>query len=330
VTKINEKTILVDGLRINYKIAGSGPAILVLHGWGGSSNSWIKVQEILAKKGFKVVVPDLPGFGKSATPKDSWGIKAYTDFVLSFVKKIELEDFFLIGHSFGGRISIRLAAYYPKKIKKLILCDAAGIKLELDFKAKIVYFLSKMGNTVFSPKFLARFKDSARNFFYIFLRHKDYTKADGVMKEIMKKVIYEDLLPDLEKIKIKTLVIWGEKDKLVPLKYAYVFEEKVKGSKLEVMLGIGHSPHLEDPKNLSEIITGFTSSNILNLLSRLRSTEPPPTAFLLNGFISSSFFLIASKISHLLQILFLEGSKHFSHLMIFPELFWFLIFLSTI
>ena len=257
---INEETILVDGLRVNYKIAGSGPAILVLHGWGGSSNSWIKVQEFLAENGFKVIIPDLPGFGKTPSSKDPWGIKAYVDFILSFIKKIELENFILLGHSFGGRTSIRFAAHYPDMIKKLILCDAAGIKLELDFKAKVIYFLSKIGNMIFSPKFLVRFKDSARNFFYIFLRHKDYAKADGIMKETMKKVISEDLTPDIEKIKAKTLIVWGKKDKLVPLKCAYIFKEKIKESKLEIMPEIGHSPHLEDPKNLSRIITKFLSN----------------------------------------------------------------------
>ena len=255
--KITEEKTFVDGLRINYKVAGSGPAILVLHGWGGSSDSWVKVTEFLAEKGFKVFSLDFPGFGKSATPKDTWGIKAYTDFVFGFAKKMELKEFFLLGHSFGGRVSIRFSVLYPGKVKKLVLCASAGIKGNLDFKARVIYMVARLGNMVFSPKIMARLKDSARNVLYTFLRRKDYVKAKGVMKEVMKKVIEEDLSSDLGKIKSETLVVWGEKDKLVPLKYAYIFKEKVKNSELEVIPGIGHSPHLECPKELSSIILKF-------------------------------------------------------------------------
>ena len=106
-------------------------------------------------------------------------------------------------------------------------------------------------------KILKRFKDSARNLFYIFLRHKDYIKANGTMRETIKKVLDEDLLPELSKIQTKTLIIWGDKDRMVPVKYAYIFKEKIENAKLEILPKIGHSPHLEAPENFSEIIINF-------------------------------------------------------------------------
>ena len=93
---MHEEKILIDGLKINYKIAGQGPAILILHGWGGSSDSWISVQEILAKEGFKIIVPDFPGFGKSETPFEPWGVREYSNFVLNLTKILELQKFFLL------------------------------------------------------------------------------------------------------------------------------------------------------------------------------------------------------------------------------------------
>lgn len=256
---IEEKEILINNLKANYKIAGEGPAILVLHGWGGSSDSWIKVIQILTKEGLKVICPDFPGFGKSKTPLEPWSIDDYIKWVVDFANSQNLEDFFIISHSFGGRVAIKFVANYPERVKGLILCASAGIKPKPGLKTKIIFRLSKIGNAIFTPKYLVRFKDGTRNLFYVFLRHKDYVKANGTMKETIKKVLEEDLLPDLSKIKTKTLIIWGKNDKMVPLKYAYFFKENIENSKLEIIPKVGHSPHLEVPEKLSEIILKFIS-----------------------------------------------------------------------
>ena len=254
---MHEEKILIDGLKINYKIAGQGPAILILHGWGGSSDSWISVQETLAKEGFKVICPDFPGFGKSETPFEPWGVKEYSKFVLNLTKILELQKFFLLGHSFGGRVAIKFSVLYPEKIKSLILCNSAGIKQKWGFREKFIFRLSKLGNAIFTFPPLKRFKNKFRNLFYIFLRHKDYAKVEGTMRKIFKKVLTEDLLKDLPRIKTRTLIIWGEFDKLVPVKYAHTFKEKIENSKLEILLKIGHSPHLEVPEKLAKIIIQF-------------------------------------------------------------------------
>ena len=254
---MHEEKILIDGLKINYKIAGQGPAILILHGWGGSSDSWISVQEILAKEGFKIIVPDFPGFGKSETPFEPWGVREYSNFVLNLTKILELQKFFLLGHSFGGRVAIKFSVFYPGKIKSLILLDSAGIKQKWGLEEKLIFRLSKLGNAIFTFPPLKRFKNKFRNLFYIFLRHKDYAKVEGTMRKIFKKVLTEDLLKDLPRIKTRTLIIWGEFDKLVPVKYAHTFKEKIENSKLEILLKIGPSPHLEVPEKLAKIIIQF-------------------------------------------------------------------------
>ena len=252
-----EKEIYVNRLRTNYKIAGSGPAILILHGWGGSSDSWMAVQKILSKNGFTVICPDLPGFGKSLTPLSAWGVGEYMRWVANFVDALRLERFVLLGHSFGGRIAIKFASDYSDRLNDLILCDSAGIRPELNLKARLVFSLAMIGNTILSPRHLVRLKNAVRNFFYVFLRHHDYVKAKGVMRDIMKKVITEDLLSILPKIKTKTLLIWGEKDRLVPIKYAYIFREKVANSELKIIPKVGHSPNLEAPQELSNLILNF-------------------------------------------------------------------------
>lgn len=254
---MQEEKITINNLEVNYKIAGLGPALLILHGWGGSSDSWVAVQRILANQGYKVICPDFPGFGKSITPPKPWGIGDYTDFLLNFIQELGVNDFFLLGHSFGGRVAIKSTIQYPEKVNGLILCGSAGIKPKAGIKTKIISRLAKIGNALFTPKILNRFKDAVRNLFYVFLRHKDYVKAKGTMRETIKRVLEEDLLPDLSKIKTKTLLIWGGADKMVPVKYAHIFKERIVDSELKILPKTGHSPNLECPEKLSEIILDF-------------------------------------------------------------------------
>lgn len=256
---IKEKEIFINGLKINYKVAGQGPAILILHGWNGSSDSWKKVIEILSRN-FLVICPDFPGFGKSQTPKNPWNLTDYVNWLKNFVDSIGLKDFFLFGHSFGGRVAIKFSISCFEGVKKLILISSAGIKPKLSLESKLIFFLAKIGNAFFTPKPLNRFKEGAKNLFYLFFRHRDYAKAKGILRETMKKIVEEDLLPLLSEIKTKTLLVWGQKDKLVPLKYAFLLKENIKNSELKILPKIGHSPHLEAPEKLVEVILPFISN----------------------------------------------------------------------
>ncbi len=254
---MKEQKILVGNIRVNVKIAGDGQPLLILHGWGGSSDSWLKVQKLVALAKYRVIVPDLPGFGKTRTPLRPWSVTDYSNFVLKLTEKLELQNFYLLGHSFGGRIAVKFASSYPEKIQSLILCDSAGIKPKLGFKSGFVFTLSRIGNALFTPKIFSRFKDGARNFFYLFIRKYDYAKAQGVMKETILRVLEEDLMKELPQIKNRTLVVWGRRDKLVPVKYAYDFFEQIENSKIIILPKIGHSPQLEVPERLAEIIISF-------------------------------------------------------------------------
>ena len=257
---MREEKVLINGINVNYKIAGEGPAILVLHGWGGSSDSWKDVIRILSAKRYMVVCPDFPGFGKSDLPTEAWGLEEYADFIFNLATQLGLKEVVLIGHSFGGRVSVKLIGKHPDLVKKLILCSSAGIKTHPGLKTSLIYVVSRIGNAILTPKFLRRFKNEARAFLYTLIKSRDYVKAGGIMKEIMKKVLAEDLTPGLSKIRVKTLLVWGEGDKLIPVKYARIFNEEINGSKLIVLPKIGHSPHLEMPEELSEIIDKFICS----------------------------------------------------------------------
>jgi len=247
-----EKNIEINGVKIFTRIAGEGDPFLILHGWGASSKSWIKIQEKLSEN-FKVFSLDFPGFGKSDLPPSAWEVQDYVHLVLDYAKEIELKKFHLLGHSFGGRVCIKLAAQFPEKIDKLFLIDTAGIKVKNGLKIRlakiIVSFLS-----IF--KIIPGFKFGRKIFYRFVLRQTDYLKARGVMKETFKKVIREDLTPLLKKITAPTLIVWGEKDKMTPIKDAYLIKQKIKNSKLEIF-DCGHSPHLDMEDVLVKTILDF-------------------------------------------------------------------------
>jgi pimeloyl-ACP methyl ester carboxylesterase len=253
---MEENKILINGIKVNYKISGEGKPLVILHGWGGSSDSWLKIIKEL-EKDFKIICPDLPGFGKSETPKIPWNLKDYVKWVKEFTGNLNLEKFFLIGHSFGGRIAIKFSIAFPEKVQKLILCNSAGIKQNKNLKEKIIFLLALLGNAILSPKIFQRFKDKARNLFYRFLRNLDYAKANETMKETMKKIIQEDLLPDLSFLNVKTLIVWGERDNVLPLDHAFIFKSKIPDSEIKIFPEVFHSPHLENPEKLIQAIIQF-------------------------------------------------------------------------
>ncbi|MFH1841161.1 MAG: alpha/beta hydrolase [Candidatus Nealsonbacteria bacterium] len=235
--------------------------ILILHGWGSSLKSWIGVKEILEKKGNRVFVPDLPGFGESSLPEKPWSVSDYVEWVNKYAEKNNLSQFFLSGHSFGGRIAIKLSAKYLEKVSGLILIDSAGLDREknLSFRQRIVFNFSKVRNIIVSFPFLGKILyPFFQKLSYFLAGNRDYYLIKNqVMKETFKKVISEDLSSLLPEIKAKTLIVWGEKDKLTPLESAFLIKKKVSNSILEVIPKIGHNPHLEAPDILADKILKF-------------------------------------------------------------------------
>jgi pimeloyl-ACP methyl ester carboxylesterase len=235
--------MIIKGLRINYKILGEGKPLLILHGWGSRSANWQKVGELLAEKGIKVIVPDLPGFGQSDRPKEVWSLDDYCDFVEEFAKNLGLERFSLLGHSFGGSLALKLSLRIPEKIDRLYLVSAACFRRK-SIKKRILFVLAKVFKIFSFIPFL-------RKAFYKFIvRKSDYSYTDGIMKEIYLKAIKTDLSDILEKIELPTNIIWGEKDGITSLKQAKIINQRIKDSKLIVIPGADHDLNTKYPEEL--------------------------------------------------------------------------------
>ena len=234
--------------------------ILILHGWGRGNFSWQETKQILEKNGFLVFAPDLPGFGQEPPPEKPWALDDYLEWINEYINKNELTEFFLLGHSFGGRLAIKLAARYHEKLKGLILVSAAGLKSTANVReTRISTLASYLKKLAFLPGY-----NFFRKFFYRFIIKKsDYFEAKGVMKGTLIKVISEDMTPLLEKIKMPALIIWGENDKTLPVADGYLMNKKIENSRLVIMKGIDHTPQLEAPELLAQKIIDFvkTTSN---------------------------------------------------------------------
>jgi len=247
--------------------------LIILHGWQSSKEKWQRVKEEIEKQAcleldegeIEVIVPNLPGFKEGNELKRAWSLDDYVDWVREFILEKEKarfersEGFFLLGHSFGGRIVIKFAVKYPEKLKGLILVSSAGIKP----KKKICQFLIRLIVRISKQfSFLPGYEFLRKIFYKFVLRKTDYLKARGFLKETFKKVVSEDLTPLLSKVKVPTLIVWGEKDKIAPLSDAYLIKEKIKNSKLEILKNIDHIPHLKVPKKLAEVILIFLKHNL--------------------------------------------------------------------
>jgi len=251
---MEEKFLQVNGLKIFTRIAGEGSPFLILHGWGRGLVSWIEIQDELSKY-FKVITLDLPGFGKSDMPPVGWAVQDYSQFISDFIEKIGIDNFCLLGHSFGGSITIKIAVQSPEKIQRLILVDSAGRRPKKSFSKKILTPTLPIFK-IFS--FLPGYKLLRKGFYKFILRSTDYLKAKGVMKETFKKVIAEDLSHLWRRINLPTLIIWGKGDKATPLKDAYSMEANIKNSVLKTF-NCGHCPHHEAPNLLVKTILDFLS-----------------------------------------------------------------------
>ena len=236
--------MIIKGLKINYKILGEGKPLLILHGWGSRSENWQKVGELLAEKGLKVIIPDLPGFGQSDRPKKIWSLENYCDFVEEFARGLGLERFSLLGHSFGGSLVLKLSLRIPEKIDRLYLVSAACFRRK-SIKKRILFVLAKIFKIFSFIPFL-------RKAFYKFIvRKSDYSYTDGIMRDIYLGVIKEDLSDLLERIQVPTNIIWGEKDNIIPLKQAKVINQKIKNSKLIVIPNANHDLNTKYPEELA-------------------------------------------------------------------------------
>lgn len=251
-----ENFVTINDIKINYKTTGEGQDVLLLHGWGCSLEIWKTLQSQLEQK-YRVTSIDFPGFGKSDEPKTVWGVEEYTQCTEKLIETLNLKNPVLIGHSFGGRVSILLSSRNDY-VKKVILTDAAGIKPQ-NTKISVSRVFSKMKKL--STKIIGeKATEKLVKPFANSLASEDYKNASGMMKEILKKVVDEDLQHVMPNIKASTLLIWGEKDTATPVSDAKIMESLIPDTGLIVFPGCTHYSFLENPGYYYTIVDNFLNA----------------------------------------------------------------------
>ncbi|MDD4271956.1 MAG: alpha/beta hydrolase [Patescibacteria group bacterium] len=230
--------------------------LLIIPGWGGTKESW-KNFIALAQKDFEVFCLDLPCFGSEPCPKEIWGVEDYTNFIIKKIKDLNLIKPVVLGHSFGGQVAAYLAATSPQLISRLILSGASAIRPKRSFKRAIFSLIAKTGKIILSLPLLSSLTAPAKKILYRLADSPDYTSTNGIQREIFKKITRQDLTEELKKIKIPTLVVWGEKDTYVPLTGGKKIAALIPNSRLEIIPEGKHGLHLQMPEKLYGLVKNF-------------------------------------------------------------------------
>lgn len=248
----------VNGIKINYEEKGEGDLIVLLHGWGSNIKLFANLIELLTKK-YKVVAMDMPGFGESAEPPSAWCVDDYVDFVLDFLKDYDTDKVMLLGHSFGGRVIIKLNSRenLPFSITKVILVDSAGIMPPKSNKKSFRTYYYKVGKAILSTGIVQKIAPDALENFRKKMGSADYAAASPLMRQVLVKVVNEDLEYLLPNIKCPTLLVWGVNDTATPISDGEKMEKLIPDAGLVKLENAGHYSFLEQQFTFNRVMSSF-------------------------------------------------------------------------
>jgi pimeloyl-ACP methyl ester carboxylesterase len=265
----------VDGLKVYYKETGpqGAPALLLLHGFGSSLQAWDDWSLKLEQK-YRLIRLDLPGFGLTgASPANDYSEEKDLAILTHFVDKLGLEKFSVVGHSMGGKMAWSLAASQPERVQALVLMAPDGFPETKDIGTKPYEVPAIMGLIKYVlPKYLVQksiepafvqadaLNDALVN------RYFDMLRAPGVRGAILERsnqTIYTDPVPRLKAIKAPTLLIWGEKDQMIPSTNAQSYANVLSNSTTVLIPKLGHLLQEEQPEKGLTAVIQFLDSHLL-------------------------------------------------------------------
>ena len=272
--------VTIHGHQRAYRMCGSGPALLLLHGIGDSSASWVPLMRPLAEH-FTVIAPDLLGHGESAKPRADYSVAAYANGMRDLLDVLGFDEATVVGHSLGGGVAAQLTYQHPTRVDRLVLVSSGGVSREVS------PFL-RMASTPLADVFLPLLKLPPVRLGAmggIELLRRSGT-ALGRDAEELSRVL--DALPDvaargafsrtLRSVvdwrgqvvtmldrsylaeAMPVLLVWGAHDAIIPVGQAQIAHERMPGSQLEVFADAGHFPHHQDPDRFVELLNGFIAS----------------------------------------------------------------------
>ncbi len=274
---------VIHGHEVGYRMAGEGPVVLLIHGMAGSSRTWRDVMPALAEK-YTVIAPDLLGHGESAKPMGDYSLGAHASGVRDLLGALGFDRATIVGQSLGGGVAMQLAYQHPMLAERLVLIGSGGLGREVNpilrlftlpgvqWLMPIIFpsFVAEKGNEV--AKGLA--KHGWRNP-HLAEMWRAYTGlAEAENRSAFVKTLRAVIDPGGQSISatdrlyltstLPTLIMWGDKDPIIPVRHAYSAHEAMPNSRLEIFEGAGHFPHVERPEEVVAHLLDFLATTETN------------------------------------------------------------------
>ena len=252
--KIERKNIVARNQMVSYLIGGdvSRKATLVfLHGWKSEAAIWAGIISDVGGVGYRSIALDFPGFGKSQNPRKPFTVSDYVEVLHELLRKLNVRNPILVGHSFGGRVALKYAYTYPNGVLKIILVGSAGIRLKSTSRT-----LKKGVAKVVKPLFKPSFMEPLRRGIYRALGAHDYVDRED-LKETFLNVIQEDLRSILPRVSATTLLLWGERDKETRPEEGAIMNALLPRSEMIEIKSAGHYAFLDDQQTFSKELLSF-------------------------------------------------------------------------
>ena len=275
-----EWQIDLHGHRAYYRRAGDGPPVVLIHGMINSSRHWEGVAMRLADR-YTVIAPDLLGHGDSATPRGDYSLGAHAAFIRDLLSVIGIDRASIVGHSLGGGVAMQFFYQFPQRTERLVLVSSGGLGREVSplLRTAALPGVGPVLTLATQPPALAALKQAAKQMKQRQIRSGIYLEAveralrplqrpgarkaflhtlRAVIDPVGQRVSAFDRLYLLEAM--PTLVVWGGKDRTIPVAHGRATHEAVPNSRFVTLPGAAHFPHLEDPAGLAAALDGFLSS----------------------------------------------------------------------
>lgn len=256
---MSDAPILIHGLPIAQTTrpgrTAADPTLLLLHGWG--ANRALLQPLIDRLPGYRILAPDLPGFGETPPPPTPWTVFDYAKLTLNYLDAHGVDRALLFGHSFGGRLGLILGAEHPDRILKMSLSNSAGVRLRPSAASQMRGQLYRGARTALERVGFRRGAQSLRDWYNARYGSSDFKAAQGTMRETFIHVVSEDLLPYAARVAVPTLLIWGDRDQDTPLWQGRLLEQTIPDAGLVLYEGAGHYTYLERAAEVARVMDYF-------------------------------------------------------------------------
>ena len=274
------KFLELHGDRVAYRDVGKGAeALLLIHGLAGSSETWRAVIPQLSRK-YRVVAPDLLGHGQSAKPRGDYSLGAFAVWLRDFLDELGISRATVIGQSLGGGVAMQFVYQHPDYCERLVLISSGGLGPDVGWTLRL---LSAPGAEFILPAIAPRPVLTVGNKLRSWIsatgiqspRGAEIWRAysslsDGETRQAFLRTLRSVVDPRGQAVSalnrlhltadLPTMVIWGDQDRIIPVEHGYALHEARPGSRLEVLEGVGHFPHVERPSEVVDLIDDFINS----------------------------------------------------------------------